>query len=311
MPVRHKFRRATLITVAPAIIAAVTATGVCAQTAADTLQNVLNQAVQPRTPSVSDAITNQVAQQVVGNQLNQAAQPAAANKSGFLGGIFSCSAHGNKQTIGAAVGGVAGGVLGNVVLKKNRTLGTIGGAALGAAAGSAIGCKLQKNDQAKAERAAQQALITNRTQTWRNADTGATGSASIASSGGIAGLSFADGVQPVSSYTNVGATYVASSAGANVRSAPSKSATVLTKLDPSQSFYVPAGVKGQPWLLYAQDGIAQGYVATTTVHRSPVTAAAGGCRLVKNTVNTPGETPQIETLKACKDSSGQWVMSQA
>lgn len=284
-----------------------------AQNNSNTLQQVLEQAVQPRQTSVTDAITNQVAQQAVSNQLNQRAQGTAANHSGFMGGVFSCSAHGQKQIIGAAVGGVAGGVLGNVILSKNRTLGTLGGAALGAAAGSAIGCKLQKNDQAKAERAAQQALLTNRAQTWRNAESGAYGTASVTSSGGISGLSFANGVQPATSYTSVGATYTASTAGAAVRSAPRKTASVLTKLDPNQSFYVPAGVKGAPWLLYAQDGIAEGYVATTTVHRAPATAVAagGGCKIVKNTVNAPGEAAQVQSLKACKGSNGQWVMTEA
>jgi hypothetical protein len=52
-----------------------------------------------------------------------------------------------------------GGVLGNRIAGRgNRTLGTLLGGALGAAGGSALGCKLQKNDQAKAERAMEEAL---------------------------------------------------------------------------------------------------------------------------------------------------------
>ena len=269
-------------------------------TAQGTLQDVLGQTTQP-------SVTTQVAQAAMG----QVTQTDTAHKSGFLGGIFSCSSHGNKQEIGAAAGGVVGGVLGNVIVKGNKTLGTLAGAALGAAAGGAIGCKLQKNDQAKAERAAQAALNTDHSQSWSNSETGAKGSAVVTSGGGMSGMTFASGVKPAAAYTNIGADYITSTSGANVRNAPSKTAPITATLASGQKIYVPAGVKGQPWVLYAQSGVAQGYIATTTIKRvgATTTASSGGCKTVKNTVNAPGEAAQVENLKACKDSNGQWVIS--
>jgi uncharacterized protein YcfJ len=97
----------------------------------------------PKTPSATVAPINEPAD--------------APKRGGVLGGIFGCQADGEKQIIGAAAGGVIGGLLGNRIAGSgSRTLGTIIGGALGGAAGSVIGCKLQKTDQAKAERAAQE-----------------------------------------------------------------------------------------------------------------------------------------------------------
>ncbi|OYU43019.1 MAG: hypothetical protein CFE44_20705, partial [Burkholderiales bacterium PBB4] len=131
------------------------------------------------------------------------AEADAPRRSG-IGGIFGCSTDGNKQTPAAVIGGVVGGVLGNRIAGRgNRTLGTLLGGALGAAGGSALGCKLQKNDQAKAERAMEEALAKGESQSWENPETGASGNVEVSSavSGATpSNLKFANGVEPWSGY---------------------------------------------------------------------------------------------------------------
>jgi surface antigen len=235
----------------------------------------------------------------------------AAKRSNPLGGIFGCQADGEKQIIGGAAGGVIGGLLGNRIAGSgSRTLGTIIGGALGAVAGSVLGCKLQKNDQAKAERAAQEALATGKNQTWQSDETGASGTVAVGSAagGGLTGLKFASQVEPAAAYTKVGGTYEATAA-ANLRGAPSTSAASLGKLAVGQQVWVPASVKGSPWMLVSSNGVAQGYVSAPLLKRTTSTAAASGCKLVKQTIATPGAPDESETLQACKGANGDWVMT--
>ena len=235
----------------------------------------------------------------------------ASRSSSLLGGIFGCSADGSSQTLGAAIGGVAGGFLGNRIAGSgSRTLGTVIGAALGAAAGSAIGCKLQKTDRERAERAAQAAVETGTSQTWTNADTGASGSVVVtspATTGGLADLRFASGVEPAASFVKIGDSYTTRSA-ANLRSSPTTTGTVRATLPAGQRLWVPAQVKGQPWMLVAENGVGQGYVSSTLLTRT-TTVASSNCKLVTQSVSVPGEAEQAESYQACKGSDGQWTMT--
>ncbi len=235
-----------------------------------------------------------------------------APRRGFLGGIFGCESSGNKQVVGAVAGGAVGGVLGNVIAGRgSRALGTILGGALGAAAGSAIGCKLQKNDQQRAERAVQDAVATNKSQTWQSDETGASGKVDVSQNSGgsvnLADIKFASSVEPASAYSKVGNVYVATAA-ANLRSAPATSASSLGKLAVGQQVWVPAQVKGQPWMLVSTGGVAQGYVSSPLLKRSTA-VASNGCKTVKNTVSVPGAADESETFQACKGGDGNWVMT--
>lgn len=248
----------------------------------------------------------------------QAAEQVLANRSGanvddgqrstgggLLGSIFGCSAGGSSQTIGAIAGGAVGGLIGS---KVKGTVGTLLGGALGAAAGSAIGCKLQQNDRMRAERATQAAMASGKSQEWQNTETGASGKVEVASSTGssLGDLKFADGVEPASGFTKVGGSYTSASA-ANVRSAPSTSGTVLAKLTAGQRVWVPASVTGSPWMLVSEGGVAQGYVSAPLLQKS--VAVASSCKIVKQNVSVAGEAPASETYQACKDKSGNWVMT--
>ena len=223
----------------------------------------------------------------------------------MLGSIFGCSSGGNSQIIGAVAGGAVGGLIGS---KIKGTVGTILGGALGAAAGSAIGCKLQKNDRMRAERATQAAIASGKSQEWQNTETGASGRVDVASSSGssLGDLKFADGVEPASGFTKVGSSYTSASA-ANVRSTPNTSGTVLAKLTPGQRVWVPASVTGSPWMLVSDGGVAQGYVSAPLLQKAATVASS--CKIVKQNVSVAGEAAQSESYQACKDKSGAWVMT--
>jgi len=246
------------------------------------------------------------------NSTTTAASDPNAGK-GFLGGIFGCSAEGGKQGTGAVIGGIAGAVLGNRIAGRgSRTLGTLLGGALGAAAGSAVGCKLQKNDRDKAERAAQDALETGQSQSWSNADTGASGhvevtDASATTGSALAGLKFPDGVEPAGSFSKVGDSFT-TRAATNLRAGPSTAATVRGTLPAGMRVWVPAQVTSQPWMLVAERGVALGYVSSSLLTRS-TTVAASNCKMVTQSVSVPGETEQSESYQACKGSDGAWTMT--
>lgn len=245
------------------------------------------------------------------------AQPASApvlsaaggRSGGFMSGVFGCAASGNKQTIGAVAGGVLGGFLGNRIAGRgSRWLGTIIGGALGAAGGSLLGCKLQKNDQAKAERAVEDAVATNSNQSWKSDETGASGTVEVGQSGtALSDLKFANGVEPASGYTRVGASYLAS-ANANVRGRPGLDGAVVGQIPSGARVWVPASVKGAPWLLISEGGVAQGYVSNALLKPAPQQTASN-CKVVKQTINQPGAPAESETLQACKDANGQWTMT--
>jgi outer membrane lipoprotein SlyB len=242
----------------------------------------------------------------------QATQSDSGRKVAGIGGIFGCSADGNKQTIGAVAGGALGGFLGNRIAGHgSRTLGTLLGGVLGAAAGSAVGCKLQKNDQAKAERALEQAVLTGQNQDWQSDETGASGRVEVGQDikgVDLANLRLAAGVEPADGYTKVGGAYV-STTNANIRSAPGTNARVLGLLATGQRVWVPASVKGQPWVLVSDQGVGQGYVSAPLLKKAVAMASSNGCKLVKQTISTPGGAPETETLQACKGANGEWTMT--
>lgn len=263
---------------------------------AGTAANAIDPTLQPATQTVP----------------TQAVDGGGGRKVAGVGGIFGCSADGDKQTVGAVAGGALGGFLGNRIAGRgSRTLGTILGGVLGAAAGSALGCKLQKNDQAKAERALQQAVLTGQDQDWQSDETGASGRVEVGQDVrgvDLGNLKLASGVEPADGYTKVGGAYV-STTTANIRSAPGTNANVLGRLVTGQRVWVPAAVKGQPWVLISDQGLGQGYVSALLLKRAMSATNANGCRLVKHTVSQPGGVEETETLQACKEANGEWTMT--
>ena len=126
----------------------------------------------------------------------------------------------------------------------------------------------------------------------------------------LASLRLASGVEPAEGYTKVGGAYV-STAIANIRSAPGTDSTVLGRLLAGQRVWVPAAVKGQPWVLVSDQGLGQGYVSAPLLKKAVSGTAANGCRLVKQTISQPGAAEETETLQACRSANGEWTMTRA
>lgn len=124
----------------------------------------------------------------------------------------------------------------------------------------------------------------------------------------LANIRLARGVDPADGYTRIGASYVASGT-VNIRSAPGTDAQILGKLASGERVWVPAAVEGQSWLLVSDGGVGRGYVSEPLMTRAVPANLASGCKLVRQTVNLPGETAQTETLQACIGSDGQWSMT--
>jgi uncharacterized protein YgiM (DUF1202 family) len=124
----------------------------------------------------------------------------------------------------------------------------------------------------------------------------------------LANLKLAAEVEPADGYTRVGGAYV-STTTANIRSAPGTDSKVLGRLATGQRVWVPAAVKGQPWVLVSDGGLGQGYVSAPLLKRAVGTANANGCRLVRQTVSQPGATEETETLQACRGANGEWTMT--
>lgn len=240
--------------------------------------------------------------------LSQLAGVAAPGQRSGGGGILGCAAPGSKQAIGAVGGAAVGGLIGNRIAGSNKTLGTIAGAALGGLGGSWLGCKLQRNDQAKAQRALQAAAINGRNQHWASAETGASGDVNVTNAAGpdLGNLQFAPGVEPASAFNATSGAYV-TSAAATLRGAPSTRGKVISRMARGTQISVPAGVKNTPWLLVADNGVARGYVSSSVVRRA--SRGASACRTIQHTIHMPDGGDSTETMKACPDAKGQWTMT--
>ncbi|WP_421739452.1 SH3 domain-containing protein [Caulobacter sp.] len=238
--------------------------------------------------------------------------PAMAQSKG-LGSLFSCEGSGKKQEGGALIGAAAGAFLGSKVAKNEKTLGALVGAAAGAAAGSYIGCRMQSTDTALAQQATKKALETGVAQTWSNPRTGASGRIDVVSSSygppvDSRSLRFASGVQALPSYDALGGQYAAVGA-ANLRSAPSTSGKLVGKLSAGQTFEALGSAPNGGWVLVGQNGYGVGYVAPSLVR--PVQAVAASCRVISATISTSGQRPAAERYSACRDSRGEWQLTQA
>ena len=228
--------------------------------------------------------------------------------TGIFSSIFGCSASGSKQEIGAAVGGVTGGLLGNRVAGGgNRTIGTVVGTAVGAAAGSALGCKLQRNDQAKAEAALARAAETGQAQSWSNQSTGSSGSTRVLTdqSRGLTGLALAPGVDPITDYQRIDGYYTAASR-ANLRSAPAMEGAILGQLGLNERVWVPASATSGDWLLVTRNGVGQGYVSSALL--TPEKSTTAECKIVRQTIKVGGQS-ETQDLRVCRNPSGGWTFN--
>lgn len=241
------------------------------------------------------------------------AAPSAASAAGFgLNSLYGCDAAGSKDTTGAVVGGLVGALAGSQISKNERGLGAVIGAGIGAAIGNNIGCRMDRKARQDAQTAFQQALDTGRAQSWSDPQTGASGSIRVIASAErpsppparIGAWRFAQGIAPAVRASSVGGAYAASNR-VNVRAAPNAGAQVVDRLRPGEEVTIGGAVAGG-WLAVVEDGYIQGYVARSAMR--PTDGDGGGCRLVEQTVDEPGQAPYRERFNACRDAAGTWQL---
>jgi surface antigen len=201
------------------------------------------------------------------------ALPGAANA-----GVFSCDASGGKQEGGAAVGAIIGGIIGNQLAKRERGAGTVVGAGLGAAIGSSIGCKMQEEDQRRAEAALDEALATGQPASWRNPKSGAYGEIRVLPVGS-SGRWYAPGT-------------------VNIRATPSTRARVVGQLTAGEMF--DASSYSSAWLQ-----VNGGFVSKSVVRA----ASRDGCETIEQTAYTKKYGRETERYRACRKPGGAWQLT--
>ncbi|CAN1560020.1 Glycine zipper domain containing protein [Caulobacteraceae bacterium] len=193
-------------------------------------------------------------------------------------GVFSCDASGGKQEGGAAVGAIIGGIIGGQLAKRERGAGAVVGAGLGAAIGSSIGCKMQEEDQRRAEAALDEALATGRPTSWRNPGSGAYGEIRVLPVGS-GGRWYAPG--------NV-----------NIRATPSTRGRVVGQFTAGEMF--DAASYSSTWLQ-----VNGGYVSKSVVRA----ASRDGCETIEQTAYTKKYGRETEQYRACRKPGGAWQLT--
>ncbi|MDB5441171.1 MAG: cell surface protein [Caulobacteraceae bacterium] len=255
--------------------------------------------------------------------------PALAQTASPLSSIFNCAASGNKQETGALIGAAAGALLGTQVAKNEQTLAGVLGAGLGAAAGSWVGCRMQTTDQTRAQTAIQTALTSGRSQTWTDAQTGASGRVDLYPAYETANqptvrqvayrdLRYADGVNTAGSeYAIAPGLYTVNSV-ANLRANPGQRANVVGRVAAGEVFNVVGNVNSGDWLLVERNGVVVGYVsadlarpAPAQSNRQPAQQISSNCQEVSHVLSTTQYGQQTERYRACRDNSvsGGWAMT--
>lgn len=189
---------------------------------------------------------------------------AQTRTGGGLNSVVSCDATGGKQGVGAIIGALAGAAAGSNLSKNDRGTGTAIGAVAGAAAGSWIGCKMQRDEAARGERAWKD---TGYQQPYAN--TGYGYQQPYANSG----YRLAPNVQPAR-YSQAGGQFLAVST-ANLRAAPSTGSARVGSLYRGQQFEALAYANGGEWVLVGRNGVGVGYVHADLVRPAGQRYAAG------------------------------------
>lgn len=186
----------------------------------------------------------------------------------------------DKETVGTVLGGVLGAVVGSRFGKGN---GQLAAAALGAVAGGyfgkQFGASLDVADKEALEHKSAEALSSARDGEavgWSNPATGA--SAVITPQGThqearkVAMLRDKS-VAPLPTLELLGETWEAKTS-ANVRSAPSLDANVVSGLKSGETFTAVGKVEGKDWIVVGRGNRTIGYVASSLVQKaSPQTVA--------------------------------------
>ena len=245
-----------------------------------------------------------------------------------LSSIFACNNPGNRQGTGAVVGALVGGLAGNQIAVNDRRSGTVIGALVGAAAGSMIGCKMQTQDQQRAQSVTQQALASGASQSWSNPQTGASGRVDIVNTFNYGGQqTYQGGYQGNNGYNQA---YNARPTVNTVRYA--QDVERPREFQPSEGVYSATGNVAM------RDGQAVGYVSETNTRFMGDSYAQsnsgynnnynnnynnGGynnayqpydprrgqmCRVFDQTFTYNNGQSETQRYTACQTSAGEWVV---
>ncbi len=137
------------------------------------------------------------------------------------------------------------------------------------------------------------------------------------------GLRVASNVQLSTQLETAPAPVYTARSTANLRAGPSTSSAKVGKLRRGETLDGIARVRGQSWILVGRNGTGIGYVAESVV--TPVvpatqtyaqTSSQAGytqtasseplCRVIEQSISTPGAAPTVERYRACRDSTGTW-----
>lgn len=195
----------------------------------------------------------------------------------------------SKQNIGTVLGGVGGAVIGSQFGSgTGRLVATVIGAGAGAFLGNQLGKSLDDADRQQIAKADSQALDTPMGQpiSWRNPDSGATGTAQAAAPTNEVVAKAPDGTLRTVSKTPklnlmTGTYSVKGASSVNVRAEPSTQSAVTGSLRSGETVEAVGKVVGSDWILIGRNGQTVGYVAanlmapvSVTVSHAPAAQAA-------------------------------------
>jgi surface antigen len=241
----------------------------------------------------------------------------------------------NSMLVGAAAGGALGGIggyflgnqLGGAVA---TTVVTLAGAVAGAWLGTQIAAYLSEEDQERAAQSFQTAAATGETNTWKNPETGVSGTTKVVStrtaSQPVAVPVLKDRVEQVPPLDLIGESYVATRS-ADVHGGPGTDYKTVGELASGNTVMVAGKVQKQDWYMISEGGAGAGFVSTPLLRKAPpdaqvaISAAASSgpieekmvtaeqtCRTVQQVITLADGSTHEEDVTACQTANGWQVV---
>lgn len=198
-----------------------------------------------------------------------------------------------QRVVGAITGGAAGFFVGKAVCgDRDEAACAAIGTVVGGLIGNEIAARLTEKDRQIILSETEQALETGQTRSFRNPDTGLTGTIDIKPSEPLARaeqVPVVQAVEVVPPLESVSGTFVATS-NVNVRSGPSTDFQRIETLRQGDKVRVVGRVKGTEWNLISRGQAGEGYVSARFLREDDGTFVAsaqpiGGIKSVSTTVD--------------------------
>lgn len=236
----------------------------------------------------------------------------------------------NPDALGTLIGGSTGALVGSQVGGgSGRLVATGVGTIAGALIGREIAQHLSRSGQHEMANANQRALETGRSQSWEDPETGARGQTEVTQRSTqrsqVPVSVKRDRVDEMPPIDLIGSSYRAT-ASSNVRGGPGTDYRSVGSLAAGQNVHVVGKVEGRDWYLIAEEGAADGFVATRLLtpapqapQRPPATGGEGEVMLVQAertcSVNTtrvtePDGSVAEDRIRICEGPDG-YVIEEA